>query len=58
MLYVIKGFLLVKIVDIWLHLMAYMLCLRVVFPSKNICGKDFISFGGKDFGYICATCIG
>ncbi len=36
MLYVIKGFLPMKIVQfVWLHHMPYKLCSRVVFPSKK-----------------------
>jgi hypothetical protein len=39
MLFVIKGYLSMKIVEsIWLQRMAYMLCLRVVFPSI----KEFV----------------
>jgi hypothetical protein len=34
MLFVINNFLLVKIVEsIWLHLLVYILCQRMVFPS-------------------------
>jgi hypothetical protein len=37
MLYVIKGFLPMKIIEsVWLHRLAYRLCPRVVFPSKNV----------------------
>jgi hypothetical protein len=37
MLYVIKKNLLVRILKfVWLHHMAYMLCRRVVFPSKKV----------------------
>jgi hypothetical protein len=37
MLYVIKGFLPMRTFEsIWLHQMAYKLCLMVVFPSKKL----------------------
>jgi hypothetical protein len=56
MLYVIKGFLSVRIVEfVWLQHMLYKLCPRVVFPSKEIFWKRFTNIGGKDFSYICVT---
>jgi hypothetical protein len=43
MLYVIKGFFSLKIVEyIWLQCMAYMLCPKVVFPTKKIFTKDVL----------------
>jgi hypothetical protein len=43
MLYVIKGFFSLKIVEyIWLQCMAYV-CPKVVFPSKKIFAKDVLN---------------